>query len=160
MQRSRGEVERETIQGTDIAFLELLYGCGIRVGELVGINLEDIDLGEGWLRVRGKGNKERQVPIQGGPRGRSSVILRCECRQQERALFLNRAGGDWAIGGPAAGETYALVTTGDSTVHPHSFRHAYATHLRTARIYGPFRNCWDMPGFRPLRNTHKSRSRI
>src|SRR5206468_1114051 len=49
----------------DLAFLELLYGCGIRLGELVGINLPDIDLGEGWLRVRGKGNKERQVPIPG-----------------------------------------------------------------------------------------------
>ena len=40
-----------------------MYGCGIRVSELVGINLEDIDLRGGWLRVRGKGNKERQVPV-------------------------------------------------------------------------------------------------
>ena len=44
---------------------ELLYGCGLRVSELVGLNLEDIDTQEHWLRVRGKGRKERQVPMAG-----------------------------------------------------------------------------------------------
>ena len=58
----------------DVALLELMYGCGIRVSELVGINLEDIDLRTGWLRVRGKGNKERQVPV-GEPRGGGGECL-------------------------------------------------------------------------------------
>src|ERR1700682_2169197 len=46
----------------DIAIFEFLYGCGLRVSELVGLNLDDIDQSERWLRVRGKGRKERQVP--------------------------------------------------------------------------------------------------
>jgi integrase/recombinase XerC len=115
----------------DLAFLELLYGCGVRVSELVGINLPDIDLGEGWLRVRGKGNKERQVPIPG--RAAQAVARYLEVRMaapQEQALFVNSRGrrlGDRSV--RKLVKWYALVTTGDSTVHPHSFRHAYATHL-------------------------------
>ena len=115
----------------DLAFLELLYGCGIRVSELVGISLEDLDLGEGWLRVRGKGNKERQVPM--GERARSAVegyLARREPADGEQALFLNDRGrrlGDRQV--RRLVKMYALAVTGDATVHPHSFRHAYATHL-------------------------------
>jgi len=47
----------------DRAIFELLYGCGMRVSELVGMNLEDLDRTEGWVRLRGKGRKERQVPL-------------------------------------------------------------------------------------------------
>ncbi len=47
----------------DRAIFELLYGCGLRVSELVGLNLDDIDRAERWIRVRGKGRKERQVPF-------------------------------------------------------------------------------------------------
>ena len=115
----------------DIAFLELLYGCGIRVGELVGINIEDIELREGWLRVQGKGNKERQVPIPG--RAVAAVERYLQVRKagsDERALFLSSRGarlGDREV--RRLVKLYALIATGDSTVHPHSFRHAYATHL-------------------------------
>jgi integrase/recombinase XerC len=115
----------------DMAFLELLYGCGIRVSELVGINLEDIDLREGWLRVRGKGNKEREAPVPG--RAVEAVERYLAVRSAEpgeRALFLNSRGG--RLGDRQVRrlvKQYALLVTGDSTVHPHSFRHAYATHL-------------------------------
>jgi integrase/recombinase XerC len=115
----------------DVALLELMYGCGIRVSELVGINLEDIDLRTGWLRVRGKGNKERQVPV--GGRAVDAVNVYLEKRAappKERALFLNSRGarlGDRQV--RRLVKLYAVLVAGDSTVHPHSFRHAYATHL-------------------------------
>jgi len=126
-----GRMVEKPSKERDIAFLELLYGCGIRVSELVGIDLEDIDFREGWLRVRGKGNKERQVPI--GGRAVSAVEGYLEMRPEvpnERALFLNSRGqrlSDRQV--RRLVKFYALVVTGDSTVHPHSFRHAYATHL-------------------------------
>jgi integrase/recombinase XerC len=115
----------------DMAFLELLYGCGIRVSELVGINLEDIDLREGWLRVRGKGNKEREVPVPERAAGAVEQYLAVRsAHPSERALFVNSRGG--RLGDRQVRrlvKQYALLVAGDSTVHPHSFRHAYATHL-------------------------------
>ncbi len=128
-----GQVIEKPSRERDLAFLELLYGCGIRVSELVGINLEDLDLGEGWLRVRGKGNKEREVPV--GERAMRAVERYLEQRAPasvERALFLNARGrrlSDRQV--RRLVKMYALLATGDSSVHPHSFRHAYATHLLT-----------------------------
>jgi integrase/recombinase XerC len=128
-----GAIVEKPSKERDIAFLELLYGCGIRVGELVGIDLEDIDLRAGWLRVRGKGNKERQVPV--GERAVAAVARYLDARSaapSERALFLNSRSvriSDRQV--RRLVKLYALLVTGDSTVHPHSFRHAYATHLLT-----------------------------
>jgi integrase/recombinase XerC len=126
-----GEPLEKPSKERDLAILELLYGCGIRVGELVGIDLEDIDLREGWLRVKGKGNKERQVPV--GERAVEAIKRYLQLRSAapgERALFLNsrqRRLCDRQV--RRLVKFYALLVTGDSTVHPHSFRHAYATHL-------------------------------
>jgi integrase/recombinase XerC len=97
----------------------------------VGINLEDLELAEGWLRVRGKGNKERQIPVPG--RAIAAVERYLPVRRAapaERALLVNNRGirlTDRRVRGLV--KMYALLTTGDSTVHPHSLRHAYATHL-------------------------------
>ena len=127
----RGELIEKPSRERDLAFLELLYGCGIRVSELVGINLADLDLAQGWLRVRGKGNKERELPL--GERAVGAVERYLKTRLQlrsERALFLNSRGArlsDRQV--RRLVKMYALAATGDSTVHPHSFRHAYATHL-------------------------------
>jgi integrase/recombinase XerC len=115
----------------DLALLEVMYGCGIRVGELVGINLENLDLAAGWLRVRGKGNKEREVPLAG--MAAEAVERYLAVRKPlpgERALFLNSKGarlGDREV--RRIVKKYAMLAVGDSSVHPHSFRHAYATHL-------------------------------
>jgi integrase/recombinase XerC len=115
----------------DIAIFELLYGCGLRVSELSGINLEDLDRAEKWLRVRGKGKKERQVPIPGKAADCVERYLseRPVARDQ-RALFLNHRGGRLTERGiRGIVKLYATVISNDPSVHPHSFRHAYATHL-------------------------------
>jgi integrase/recombinase XerC len=126
-----GQVVEMPDKERDVALLELMYGCGIRVSELVGINLEDIDLRTGWLRVRGKGNKERQVPVGARAVEAVNVYSQKRCAQpSERALFLNSRGarlGDRQV--RRLVKLYAVLVAGDSTVHPHSFRHAYATHL-------------------------------
>jgi integrase/recombinase XerC len=115
----------------DVAILELLYGCGLRVSELVGLTLEDIDFEERWLRVRGKGRKERQVPL---PSKASAALDRHLAQRKpppgENALFLNRRGGrltDRSVRNLV--KFYATLLAGDASIHPHSFRHAYATHL-------------------------------
>lgn len=115
----------------DTAILELLYGCGLRVSELVGLNEEDLDATEGWLRVCGKGRKERQVPVPGRAAqalGRYLALRRPA--PGERALFLNPRGRrltDRSVRNIV--KTYARILAGDPSLHPHSFRHAYATHL-------------------------------
>jgi integrase/recombinase XerC len=115
----------------DRAIFELLYGCGVRVSELAGIDLGDIDRSERWLRVRGKGRKERQVPMPGKAAEALERYLgeRAVVREQS-ALFLNHRGGrltDRGIRGIV--KFYATALSGDPSIHPHSFRHAYATHL-------------------------------
>ncbi len=115
----------------DQAILEVLYGCGIRAGELAGLNLEDVDLEAGWLRVRGKGRKERQVPLTSKAAAALGRYLMERKAQNERgALFLNQSGqrlSDRSI--RRLVKFYATAVMGDSSVHPHSLRHAYATHL-------------------------------
>jgi integrase/recombinase XerC len=116
----------------DLAIFELLYGCGLRISELVGLNLDDFDFNERWIRVRGKGKKERQVPYAG--KASASLDRYLGLRQpsggSEQALFLNHRGARLTDRG-ARGivKFYASMITGDSSIHPHSLRHAYATHL-------------------------------
>jgi integrase/recombinase XerC len=123
-----GKLERPH-PARDLAILELLYGCGLRVSELVGLNLDDVDRAERWLRVRGKGRKERQVPF--GGKAADALERYLEDRaSRETALFLNHRGGrltDRGVRGII--KLYATLIAGDSSLHPHSFRHAFATHL-------------------------------
>jgi integrase/recombinase XerC len=115
----------------DRGILELLYGCGVRVSELAGLDLQDLDVNERWMRVRGKGRKERQVPIPG--KSFESLLAWLKVRAgdpQETAVFLNHHGRrltDRSI--RKIVKFYASWIAGDDSVHPHSFRHAFATHL-------------------------------
>jgi integrase/recombinase XerC len=115
----------------DLAIFELLYGCGLRISELVAVNLADLDLAERWLLVRGKGKKERQVPF--GAKAAAAIeryMAEREAGPRQTALFLNHRGGRLTDRG-ARGivKLYATALAGDSSIHPHSFRHAFATHL-------------------------------
>ncbi len=125
----------------DKAMLELLYGTGMRVGELVGLSLGDIGSDSGLIRVFGKGSKERLVPLgrfaaptlerwldQGG---RPELVPRRWARKGDsEALFINARGGRltrqgaWEV---IAGRARS-VGLGDK-VHPHVLRHSCATHM-------------------------------
>jgi len=115
----------------DRAIFELLYGCGVRVSELAGLNLEDVDRAERWLRVRGKGRKERQVPLPGqAAAALERYLAQRPVMRDERAVFLNHRGRRLTARGiRGIVKFYATFLIGDPSIHPHSFRHAYATHL-------------------------------
>ncbi len=127
---SRDDLERP-FPARDRLLLELLYGCGLRISEAVGLNLEDFDRRERWARVRGKGRKERQVPY--GSKSAGALDAYLEARQSEtepHALFLNHRGSRLTDRGARnIVKFYATYVTGDSSIHPHTLRHAFATDL-------------------------------
>lgn len=113
----------------DRLLLEMLYGCGLRVSEAVGMNIEDLDRSERWLRIRGKGRKERQTPY--GSKAAEALEVYLASREQRTGpLFMNRLGKRLSDRGARnIVKFYARWTVGDSSVHPHTLRHAFATHL-------------------------------
>lgn len=125
-----GRIERP-FPARDRAMFELLYGCGLRASELAGLDLEDVDRYDGWVRVCGKGRKERQVPLPRKAREALDGYLSARpVVRGQRALFLNHRRGrltDRGLRGIV--KLYATLLAGDPSIHPHSLRHAYATHL-------------------------------
>jgi tyrosine recombinase XerC len=119
----------------DQAALELLYATGIRVSELVGINLEDVNLGERLVRVRGKGKKERLVPFGRVAEERLSTYLGARPRLLgenigERAIFLNYQGGRITSRSvERIVNKYIHLTAIKRKISPHSLRHSFASHL-------------------------------
>jgi integrase/recombinase XerC len=115
----------------DLLLFELLYGCGLRISEAVGLDLTDIDRGERWLRVRGKGRKERQVPY--GTKAAAALEAWLPERpftREHEAIFVNHHGGRLSDRGARyIVRFYAQALLRDSSIHPHTLRHAYATHL-------------------------------
>lgn len=118
----------------DRAILEVLYGCGLRASELCGLDLRTALLDEGLLRVFGKGDKERVVPVLGTAaealaayldRGRGALVG----RRPTQAVFLNARGGRLSRQSVhAIVEKYGRVA-GIDGLHPHTLRHSFATHL-------------------------------
>ena len=125
----------------DRAILELLYAAGLRVSELTGLNLEDMDQKDRMLRVRGKGNKERIVPYGGKAAEamqrywpvRQELFRECEGhgrRASVDAVFLNYRGRrltQRSVGRIV--KKYVRLANINWDLHPHSLRHAFATHL-------------------------------
>jgi integrase/recombinase XerC len=122
----------------DRAILELLYASGLRVSELTGLNLADIDRKELMLRVRGKGSKERIVPYGGKAEQaieayqpvREEILNKAGGRGDRQALLLNHHGTRLTPRSVARiVKKYARLMNINWDLHPHSLRHAFATHL-------------------------------
>lgn len=116
----------------DRAILELLYSSGLRVSELSGINTDDISLKESMIKIRGKGKKERILPI--GSKAldavKSYIIERMLLKSREKALFLNRGGKrltDRGVRRIVVKYSRALALHG--RIGPHTLRHSFASHL-------------------------------
>ncbi len=119
----------------DRTILEVLYGCGLRVSELCGLDVRDVMLEEGIVRVFGKGSKERVVPLGGAAKSALRDYLATWRPQLARpasthdAVFLNRRGGRLSRQSVhTICERYGRLV-GISGLHPHTLRHCYATHL-------------------------------
>jgi integrase/recombinase XerD len=120
----------------DRAILELLYGAGLRVSELVGLDVDDVDLEVGAVRVLGKGGKEREVPLgRFGTEAVSAYLTRARpalaSTRSRGALLLNlRFGTRLARQSVGRIVAAAAVSAGvDKRVTPHTLRHSFATHL-------------------------------
>lgn len=124
----------------DRAILEFLYATGIRVGELVGINIQDVDLREKIVRVTGKRRKQRFVPfgepalqalLQYMQETRGTFLEECpEAERDHNALFLHRRGGRLttrSVGRMV--DKYIKMCADIHSISPHGLRHTFATHL-------------------------------
>ncbi len=122
----------------DRALLEVLYGCGVRVSELVGLDLTDLDLRDGIVRIRGKGDKDRVVPVGGVAASALEEYLehgrpylrskKGSQRADPSAVFVNFRGGRLT-----RQAVFGIVKRYGGRVgldiHPHTLRHSFATHL-------------------------------
>lgn len=126
----------------DVAILETLYGSGIRVSELVALDLHSLDLNRGEFIVMGKGARERLVPL--GRFARRSVLMyldrarpeflrKSKGGSEEKALWLNKLGGRLSDRGVRRlVEKYVRQVSLSKGISPHSIRHSFATHMLNA----------------------------
>ena len=130
--------EQAAFPERDRAIFELLYGCGLRNSELVGIELADIHEANGLILIRGKGKKQRYVPLE----GKAEEVLRLylAARQQvlaatgksTRKLLINHRGGPLTTRSVARIVKQIAVANGlPPDIHPHTLRHAFGTHMLT-----------------------------
>lgn len=120
----------------DRAMLELLYGCGLRVSELCSLDVASVFFDEGFLRVMGKGSKERVAPVAGKAlealgryvdEGRPAFLK--PGRPASPALFLNARGGRLSRQSVHKTVACAGLSVGCENLHPHTLRHSFATHM-------------------------------
>jgi len=149
----------------DKAILELFYSSGLRVSELVGINLSDLDLTGSLVKVLGKGNRERIVPL--GSRAVETIRRYMEKREELKPrgdfLFLNSRGSRLTVRSVAKiVKKYATISGIPKNVSPHVLRHTFATHLLGGGA--DLRAIQEMLGHKSLsttqRYTHTSIERI
>lgn len=120
------------ISARDRAILELLYSSGLRVSELSGLDVEDINTKEGLLKVKGKGKKERIVPV--GSKALDAIksysVEKIAMKRKDKALFLNRTGSRLTDRGiRRIVVKYARMIGINGRIGPHALRHTFASHL-------------------------------
>lgn len=114
----------------DAAIMETIYGSGLRAAELVGLNIQDIDFNDRTIRVRGKGSKERILPLGSKEAAAIQRYLAVRGYPAEQAVFLNRRGKRLTTRSIQEIVRRALSrVSGVSATNPHALRHAFATHL-------------------------------
>ena len=131
----RNAIARASLQ-RDRTILEVLYGCGLRVSELCGLDLREVMLDEEVLRVLGKGSKERIVPIMGSAARTMASYLEewrpvlADGHPATAAVFLNARGGRITRQSVhTICEKYGRIYAGREKLHPHTLRHSFATHM-------------------------------
>ncbi|MFH1625720.1 MAG: tyrosine recombinase XerC [Pseudomonadota bacterium] len=146
----------------DRAILEVLYSCGIRVSELVGLNTDDFDFNLGIVKVRGKGRRERIVPIGGKAidalknylEGVEELRGKASQRGLENPVFLNFRGERLSSRSVARiVKKYILQCGIMRDISPHSIRHSFATHLLDAGA--DLRSIQELLGHKSLATTQK-----
>lgn len=132
---TKEETKNLVLELRDRAILEVLYSCGLRVSELTGLTLKDLSLENAYLRCRGKGNKERIVPL-GEPAVQAIQNYLQEARgrllgkKSSNLLFLNfRGGGLTRQGVWEILKKWAKKHGIKENVYPHLMRHSFATHM-------------------------------
>jgi integrase/recombinase XerC len=131
MQLLDGGVEDDFIGHRDQAILELFYSSGLRLAELVGLNLDQLDLPAGLVQVRGKGNKERVLPI--GRKAREALEtwlpLRALSNPADGAVFVSQRGRRLGARAVQIRVRQAGVRELGQHLHPHMLRHSFASHM-------------------------------
>ena len=152
--------EEASFPERDRAIFELLYGCGLRNSELVGIELDDIEEANGVILVRGKGKKQRYVPLDGA--AAEALNIYREVRQswlneagvKTRRLFINQRCGPLTTRSVARIVKEIAVAKGlPSDVHPHTLRHAFGTHMLSEGA--DLRSIQELLGHERLSTTQK-----
>ena len=140
----------------DKAILEELYGCGLRVSEAVGLRISGLYLDEGFIRIIGKGNKERLVPL--GDMACDAIRNYLDVRPQpadsesDDILFLNRFGKRFSrVSMFKLVKKQALLAGVNKEISPHTFRHSFATHL--VENGADLRVVQEMPGHESISTT-------
>lgn len=122
--------------GRDRSMLEMLYSTGMRVSELVALNVDDIDLGASTIRIRGKGKKQRMVPV--GPGAVKALINYLDLRRADsktgtfdtEAMFINKHGQRLSTRSVRRKlDKYLLEAGLAMSISPHTLRHSFATHM-------------------------------
>ena len=148
--------DHDPVQLMDHALLEIIYSCGLRVSEAVALTLNRVDLDTGTVRVLGKGDKERIVPVPAG-----SVSLLKRCRDGARPLLLNKRSTLFFLNGQGRKVTVRHAELllerkceelqFHKHITPHKLRHSYATHLLKGGA--DLRSIQEMLGHSDIRTT-------